>query len=298
MSKRDYIIRFLFIIRRLRNNRYATFKEISDCLTFEFGLLDGPRTISLRTFQRDIGEIRTIFNIDIKCNNNNQYYIAEDDTSSFNNRIMEAFDIINSLSFGQKLSPHILYEKRCSSGTEYLHGMLHAIQNRFTIRFAYQKYYEDFETHRDVDPYVLKESKGRWYLLGKNLSDKTLKIFGLDRVKDLEVTQKKFIYPADLEAKKYFENSFGVFVLENAKPEEIVLSFEPLQGKYIKSFPLHDSQKIIQDDETELLIQLKMFVTHDFIMELLSYGENIKVIKPDSLINELKTSYQDALNLY
>jgi predicted DNA-binding transcriptional regulator YafY len=77
-----------------------------------------------------------------------------------------------------------------------------------------------------------------------------------------------------------------------------VLSFDPLQGKYIKSFPLHESQKIILDNEHELLIQLTLFVTHDFFMEILSYGENVKVIKPDNLIESLKASYQNALNLY
>jgi predicted DNA-binding transcriptional regulator YafY len=62
--------------------------------------------------------------------------------------------------------------------------------------------------------------------------------------------------------------------------------------------PLHESQVIIQDNEDELLIRITIYVTHDFIMEILSYGESVKVIKPVNLIYDLKTSYQDALNLY
>lgn len=96
----------------------------------------------------------------------------------------------------------------------------------------------------------------------------------------------------------YFKNCFGVITSNEIGPEEIVLSFEPLQGKYIKSYPLHETQKILIDNETELLIELTLIVTHDLIMELLSYGEEVKVIRPDSLINELKASYQSALNLY
>jgi predicted DNA-binding transcriptional regulator YafY len=298
MSKRDYIIRYLLIVKKLRNSRPATFNEINEYIQREFELLDAPRNISLRTFQRDLNEIRTIFNIDIKCNISNQYYIAEEENSGFNNRMMEAFDIINSLSAGQQLAPHIILEKRCPLGTEHLYGLLHAIRNCLIVRFAYQKYYEPDLTSREVEPYALKEFKGRWYLLSKDHKDDIVKTFALDRLSDLEISKKKFIYPADMNPNDYFKNSFGVITSEESGPEEIVLSFEPLQGKYIKSYPLHESQTIIKDNEEELLIHLNLFLTHDFLMELLSYGENVKVISPESLISDLKISYQCALNLY
>jgi predicted DNA-binding transcriptional regulator YafY len=298
MSKRDYIIRYLLIVKKLRNLRLATFNEINDYIQREFELIDGPRNISLRTFQRDLNEIRTIFNIDIKCNNSNHYYIAEEDNPGFNNRMMEAFDIINTLSTGQQLAPHIILEKRCSIGTEHLYGLLHAIRNLYIVSFTYQKYYESDPTTREVEPYALKEFKGRWYLLSKDHKDNLVKTFALDRIKELQISKKKFAYASDINPNEHFKNCFGVMTSDGSEPKEIVLSFEPLQGKYIKSYPLHESQKILKDDETELLIQLTMFVTHDFFMELLSFGENVKVIQPNGLIADIKSSYQDALNLY
>lgn len=282
----------------LRNSRLATFNDINEYIRREFELMDSPRNISLRTFQRDLNEIRTIFNIDIKCNTSNQYFIAEDENSSFNNRMMEAFDIVNSLNTGQQLTPYVLLEKRCPLGTENINGILHAIRNRFIIRFSYQKYYEPDITSREVEPYALKEFKGRWYLLSKDNKDDFVKTFALDRINELEISKKKFTYPSDMNPKDYFKNCFGVITSVESGPEEIVLSFEPLQGKYIKSYPLHESQKILQDNGNELLIQLTLFITHDFFMEILSYGENVKVIKPNKLIASLKASYQDALTLY
>lgn len=298
MSKRDYIIRYLLIVKKLRNSRFVTFKEINEYIQREFELMDAPRNISLRTFQRDLNEIRTIFNIDIKCNNSNQYFIAEEENPGFNNRMMEAFDIINSLSTGQQLAPHIILEKRCPLGTEHIYGLLHAIRNRHIVCFSYQKYYDHDITLREVEPYALKEFKGRWYVLSKDHKDDYTKTFALDRIHELEISKKKFSYPSDMNPNDYFKNCFGVITSNESGPKEIVLSFEPLQGKYIKSYPLHESQKILLDNENELLIQLTLFVTYDFFMEILSYGENVKVIKPVSLINDLKTSYQDALNLY
>jgi len=298
MSKRDYIIRYLLIIKKIRNSRFTTFSEINEYIQREFELLDTPRNISLRTFQRDLNEIRTIFNIDIKCNNSNQYYIADEENSGFNNRMMEAFDVINSLSTGQQLAPHIILEKRCPLGTEHLYGLLHAMRNFHIVRFAYAKYYEQDISFREVEPYALKEFKGRWYLLSNDHKDDIVKTFALDRINELEISKKKFTYPAEMNPDDYFKNCFGVITSSETVPEKIVLSFEPLQGKYIKSYPLHESQKILDDNETELLIELNLFVTHDLIMELLSFGEEVKVIRPDSLMNELKSSYRNALNLY
>ena len=197
MSKRDYLIRFLLIIKKLRNSRFATFQEINDYIQQEFSLIDSPKDISLRTFQRDINEICTIFNIDIQCNNSNQYFILEDEHSEFNNRMMEAFDIFNTLSTGQQLIPYVILEKRCSSGTGHLFGLLHAIKSRLVTKIIYKKYGEDDEIVRDIEPLALKEFKGRWYLLAIDVGDDFIKTYGLDRLHEIEITKQKFVYPVN-----------------------------------------------------------------------------------------------------
>jgi predicted DNA-binding transcriptional regulator YafY len=62
--------------------------------------------------------------------------------------------------------------------------------------------------------------------------------------------------------------------------------------------PLHHTQEVIANNEKELRIKLKLCITHDFIMELLSYGDTLKVIKPDILIDEVKVAHQNAFKQY
>jgi predicted DNA-binding transcriptional regulator YafY len=298
MSKRDYLIRFLLIIKKLRNSRVATFEEINEYIQREFDLMDVPKSISLRTFQRDLNEIRTIFNVDIQCNQSHEYFIVEDEYSGFNNRMMEAFDVFNSLSTGQQLIPYVLLEKRCAIGTEYIYGLLHAIKNKLVVKIDYQKYYEDIKTIREIEPYALKEFKGRWYLLSKDYEDDYIKTFALDRIHELEISKKKFNYPSDMNPNDYFKNCFGIIATHETDPEEIILSFEPFQGKYIKSYPLHESQKILIDNETELRVSLYLYETHDLIMELLSFGATMKVIKPKSLVETISGIVENMKQLY
>ncbi|MBS9768743.1 MAG: WYL domain-containing protein, partial [Flavobacteriaceae bacterium] len=71
-----------------------------------------------------------------------------------------------------------------------------------------------------------------------------------------------------------------------------------MQGKYIKTLPLHHSQEILEDNEKGLKIRLKLAITYDFVMELLSLGKEVTVIKPQSLIHEMKAIYQECLDKY
>ncbi len=299
MSKREYILRYLLIIRKLRNRRQATFKEINDFLILESELQSYKLSISKRTFQRDLNEIRSLFNVDIQYNFSDKvYYIADDEQQDINNRMLEAFDMFNSLNIAEDLSPYIYLEKRRPQGTEHLYGLIHAIKNRLLIRFTYQKFWEDEVTHRTAEPYALKEFKGRWYVLANDRKDNTIKTFGLDRISQLEISRELFKYPENFNINEYFKYCFGIITSPDTEPEEIVLSFEPVQGKYIKSFPLHETQKVIVDNKEELQIKLKLHITHDFIMELLSFGDTVKILKQECMKSEIIAIYQNALNQY
>lgn len=298
MSKRESISRYSLIIKKLRRFP-VSFKEISDTLSLESELQSYNFNVSKRTFQRDLEDIRSIYNIDIKYDfSRKAYFIDFDEQPEVNERILEAFDTFNALNISDRLSDYIHFEKRKPQGTENLYGLLHAIKNHFQITFTYQKYWEDELTDRKAEPYALKEFRNRWYIICKELNDSKVKSFALDRLSELFITRKPFKIPPDFNINEHFRFCFGIIGPDQTEPQEVILSFDPFQGKYIKSLPLHETQEIIADNEDELLIRLKLFITHDFFMELMSHGESVKVIKPDSLIADLISSYSKAINQY
>jgi len=298
MSKRESIARYNLIIKKLRKNP-ANFAEIADYLTFESELQGYNFNVSKRTFQRDLEDIRSLYNIDIQYDfSKRAYFIDFEEQPDVNERILEAFDTFNALNITDRLSNHIHFEKRKPQGTENLYGLLHAIKNQVQIEFTYQKYWEDKLTKRNAEPYALKEFRNRWYVLANDLKDRQIKSFALDRLTNLEITKRKFQLPNDFNVNEYYKYCFGIISPNADKPQEVILSFNAFQGKYIKSLPLHESQEILVDNEKELRIKLTIFITHDFFMELLSYGANVKVIKPDSLITELQHTCERVLKSY
>lgn len=305
MSKRGYISRYMFILKKLKAKTYSTYGELQNYLDNQFDYLqiqDDTLNIgfSKRTLQRDIREIRNIFGVYIEYSKANKgYFINQNDSENMNfQRMIEAFDMFNSLNLAQDMTPFIHLEKRKPQRTENLYGIIHAIKNKFQIKFSYEKFWEDEKTQRRADPYALKEFKNRWYLLARDSKDGKIKSFALDRLTELEITNKSFVFPKTYNIEESYRYCFGIISPNDEEPQEIVLSFDPIQGKYIKSLPLHEKQEILIDNEYEFRIKLKLCLTYDLNMELLSFGDNVKVLKPASLVNKIKNAHQNAYKQY
>jgi predicted DNA-binding transcriptional regulator YafY len=305
MSKRGYISRYLLILKKLKVKPYSTYEELQTYIENQFDFLqmqDDTLNVgfSKRTLQRDIKEIRNVFGIDIEYSKSNKgYYISQSETENMNfQRMIEAFDMFNSLNLAQDLTPFIHLEKRRPQGTENLYGLLHAIKNKLKIKFTHQKFWEEESSQRLVEPYALKEFKNRWYILAKDSKDNNIKSFALDRLTNLEITTQTYQYPDNYSIEQSYRYCFGIISPNGSEPQDIILSFDPFQGKYIKTLPLHETQQVLADNDRETRIKLKLCLTHDLVMELLSFGDNMKVIEPKSLADEIKQAHKKAYKQY
>jgi predicted DNA-binding transcriptional regulator YafY len=292
-------MRHRLIIKKIRALKHITFEDIAGYLEKESNFQGDDLTISKRTFARDLEDIASMHGIYIKYDFSGKFYfIDEEFEPEINDRILEAFDLYHALKIQEQLSPYIHLEKRHPQGTEHLYGLLHAIKNRRKITFSYQKYYKDHPENRTVAPLALKEFENRWYIFAKDTYDEKIKCYALDRLSELEILKTRFAADEHFDINEQLKYCFGIISPNAEKPSEVILSFDPFQGKYIKSLPLHDTQEIIKDTEHEFRIRLTLYLTHDFSMKLLSYGDTVKVIKPKQLAVDLKHIYKNALRQY
>jgi predicted DNA-binding transcriptional regulator YafY len=299
MSQRESIARHMIIIRRLRKSP-ATYNDISDILREESELQGFDFMISKRTLQRDIADIASLYGIEISFDFSRRVYFMEPGNDDVIKESMaEAFEVFYSLNLAGRLSENVFPEERKGNGTEMMTAILSSIRKRKVISFSYFKFEENEETPRTAEPYALREFRKRWYLVARDLKDGRIKSFALDRTSELKASGASFRYPEGFNAREYYRDCFGIFrPWEEEEPEEVILAFEPFQGMFIKSLPVHSSQEILRDDDKELRIRLKLFITHDFIMELLSYGANVRAVFPVHLAERLKETYKDALKAY
>lgn len=307
MSKKGYFSRYNVIIKTLKQKPYSTYEALRQkVIAYEelmsSGMGDLNLDFSLRTLQRDIKEIREMMGIDIrfsKKKGEKGYYISENQYRNISfQQMMESFDLLNTLQMSRDNEQYIYFDNKKPKGTEHMMGLLHAIKNKKRVCFDYEKFWDEKKERRSVDPYALKEYDGRWYVLAKDKKDAFVKTFGLDRMQNLEISEEGIDTAIDFDIDEYFRYSFGIVSSLGQKPEEIILSFDPFQGKYIKSLPLHDSQEILINNEKELRIRLKLFISIELEMKILSYGENVKVLKPIGFAKKIQLRLKNNLVFY
>lgn len=301
MSKAGYFQRYLLIIRKIKNNRFISLNELINIVEKEIAIYEDTDSLGLskRTIQRDFDDIRDIFKIDIMYSkSNNGYYILEDERSDIE-RQLEYFDLIGTLD--SELEKFVFTEKRKSKGTEYLYPLISAIKSSRIVEFRYRKFDNTVtKEKRIVEPYAIKEFKNRWYLLAIEIDGRLdergqIKTWGLDRIENFYTTNKLFNKNIHIDIEVEFKNCFGIHSDEDKGVEEVILSFTSISGKYNEALPLHNSQKTLIDNENELRIKVEVKITHDFIMELLSQSENMKVITPTHLREKLISIHKKAI---
>jgi predicted DNA-binding transcriptional regulator YafY len=299
MPKYRTIKRYLLIIEIIKKRHYPSFQDIKDYLS-EHDFAIGDRTI-----QRDLEEIRLEFGLAIEYTRDmNGYFI--DYKNSFH--VESFFRFLEIVNTAELLTESLLDSKETLQyinfdtgggfqGTENLRPLLGAIKERRIISFLHYNYHSSKNTLYEIYPYLLKEYQNRWYIVGVVNESKQLRTFGLDRMDELEVKPETFIWDKKLNPAEKFDQTIGL-MYDRETPQEIILSFTHIQGKYIKSLPWHHSQKVLIDTKEELRISLMIIPNYELLQLILKHGNQVKVIEPQWLVEDVQAQLKATLKLY
>ncbi len=255
-----------------------------------------------RTMQRDLKTIREMCFIDIKYSRlHNGYFIDKESERDFNEwmQLFELFNRANVINEVLIKTPgtidYIDFDQSVSIHQEQLFpSVLNAIIERRKINFTYQRFWEDEPIQIELEPQLLKEYLNRWYVVGTNEAGE-FRSYGLERVTEFQILASTF-KPKVKNPKKLFYNVIGLYS-EN-ELEQIVLSYQPFQGKYIKSQPLHSSQKILIDNDSELRIEITVCPNFELEEQILKQGERVRVLEPQWLRNSILDRIRRTLDNY
>jgi len=185
-----------------------------------------------------------------------------------------------------------------SKGLEYSIELYDAIRNFCSIQFKYNRFSTGTEKLHTVDPYLLKEYKNRWYLTGWYHEEKRIATFALERISLLKTLENKFKLEENFSRKDYFKYSFGITVINDYKPEQIVVKFNVKQGLYVKAQPIHPTQKILKETKNEVHIAITVIPSYELTSQILSYGNDVEVLKPKYLRDSIKSYLIDSIKKY
>ena len=297
-KKLEGIQRMLVIINKLKERqRYVPREELEEYVRLRMEERDAT-PVDIRTIQRDFKNIEDLFGICIRFDKKwSGYYINEEDSliNEQYERLLLNFDLLNALDKTSNLHTYVLAEHHRPSDTECLPALIKAIKFSHPVAFDYIYVREEGRMrNKKVLPHYLKEDQQRWYLLAYD--NNVLKTFNVDCIRNLRIYyEETFKRDMDIDANDLFKDSYGIWNQPDIPIENIELSYSALDGRFLKSVPLHHSQTIIADNETEFRITLRLRITNDFVMALLARSSSLTVIKPLHLRERIRKVYEEAL---
>ena len=290
---------YIWLVNTIYHAKAITFAEINE-QWIKTEMSEGVE-MARTTFHRHKCAIEDIFGIYIECDkrNGNKYYIGNERVlreDSVQNWMLSTLSVGNMVEESQSLHNRILLE-HVPSGGEKLQQVIKAMKESRMISLTYRRYGSSGNASYTLAPYCVKLFRQRWYLVARFESG-MFSTFYFDRMEKVKLLDEKFKIDEDFDAAEFFSDSYGIVVDDRMNPERIVLRAYGYERYYLRDLPLHHSQREVASTDDYCDFELTLRPTSDFKAQLLSRGQWIEVLEPQSLADEVVEWHKNAINRY
>lgn len=297
---KELFSRYVWLLETIHRAGKITFEEIN--ARWLRSELSGGETLSLRTFHHHRDAIEELFDINIECIKRGGYCYYIEDTEELEKGcvrkwLLNSFAVDNLIVESRKLKSRILLEE-VPSGKRYLIPLIEAMRDGMIVEVDYQSFRQQVPANFEIEPYCLKLIRQRWYVVARSPHYNRVMIYSLDRILDLEVSEKTFYYPEEFNPQSYFDACFGIVADDDIGIETVQLKVYAPQDKYFDALPLHHSQRTVEVTEGHTVYEYRIRPTYDFVQELLSHGADVEVLQPSLLRSRLGDIAKEMVALY
>ena len=306
-TKENHRLRaLLWIVRLLEKHGALTLKEINEYWCADEDLSDGM-PIERRTFYNYKNAIADLLKIVIECDqrDDNRYKIVARDDDELSSWLIKSSTVNEILSSNADMRSRILLED-IPAGQEFLLDIMGAMRTDCKIAFDYKRFTDCQAQAVKGAPYCVKLYHQRWYVLVKEwrtlLVSHELKeemhVYSLDRILSMKVTDERFVLDENFDANEYFRYAFGTRVEKDNPPQRVLLKVANYQRDYLRTLPLHASQREIETQEDYSIFELHVALTIELTMQILYYGSRVEVLEPAELREEIEEEAYRLDSLY
>lgn len=179
-------------------------------------------------------------------------------------------------------------ENQYLTGKEHIGALYDAIINKQVLKIKYHPFKRDESILMVLHPYFLKQYNNRWFLFGKSGDAKTITTIALDRIEVIQPVSEVFLPNTEINFEEYFEDVIGVSVPYDGIADKVILKIDADSWPYIKTKPIHGSQKIKEQTSKYTIIELHLIPNFELEALIFSHAEKIEVISPENLRQRVK----------
>lgn len=180
---------------------------------------------------------------------------------------------------------------RLAPGAEYAAIVADCIDQRRRLCYDYVKYkYEGIPKsvkHYEFEPWCMKLFRERIYVYGRDIASKKDKVFCMDRMHNVRQSDIAYMFPPDEDSILLFRDTYGVTLDRNAKPCRVVLRAYGKLPSYLRSLPLHSSQREEGHGNGWVDFSYWLCPNYEFMQALTLELKEIDIIEPPHLVEEI-----------
>lgn len=185
-----------------------------------------------------------------------------------------------------------------TAGSGWLTDVFDAIKDKTVLAIDYEPFGRK-RVEYVFHPYLLKEFRNRWFLIGRVSESDEPTILALDRIIGLKSSSRRFIENDLFDPDAYMTHLIGVTWPPEARPETVVLKVHKDHYDVISNHPIHESQRHLgHGDDGYHLLELTVLNNPELRSVLISHGPGLIVEGPSSLRNQISELYEAGARAY
>lgn len=184
-----------------------------------------------------------------------------------------------------------------NKGMEHFTPLFNAIRKKTTVELRYQSFKMQEPQTLIVHPYYLKQYNNRWFLFCCNGDHTNLSNYPLDRILSVKLAHVPY-RETRIDFDEYFSDMIGVSRKDGQQSEVVILRYPKDQYKYVATKPWHGSQKVLEENNDYVIVQLDVILNYELEQQILSFGDYVEVIAPKSLREKVAQRLQNSLAQY
>jgi len=290
---------YSLIIDLLQRKKEVTLREITNYLE------NHDVSVSQRTIERYIQELRYDYNIISDCNRKTNTYSFNEENPENVNKLLHLIHLVNSSDLlnesiknkDKTLSCLAFETSEGYAGSMNLEPVYSAIVQSRIISFDHENFERNRIRRHTIKPYLLKEYTAKWYVVGVFTDSNEVRIFGLDRITNIQISDETFEKTEQKRISELFDFLIGL-VYDMEKPTTVEISVTPGQAKYFKKSPLHATQKIVSENEKEVIFSYYLVPNRELQRLILGFGSQVKALKPKWFAAQIKEQIKEMRRKY
>ena len=191
--------------------------------------------------------------------------------------------------------PASKFAKDYSGKEEIIDTLMEAMLKKRVCFVEYHSFSDDRVKNFKIDPLYFFENHGGLCVFVNATSFGEIRILAVERIQKVELTEDAFEYPADFDPGELLDSAFDIVYDD---PLHAKIRFSADQARYIKERTWAPGQRISDQPDGSIILELRTSGWWDVKRWVLSFGAEAEVLEPAPLRSEVMEELSRARTKY